>query len=140
MRAPLRHGHLSTAENIKGTGLKRQFVQQCLREMLHPASGAELLQFAGVLLLERGTNKSAQPLQNRNICWCHLGGEQLGPGQRDQPREGHGDPDLSHPSRVIPQLASAQRAELLRSRDWISLKGATETQIQLQSKRFIRVF
>lgn len=39
----------------------------------------------------------------------------------------HVDPDLSHPSRVIPQLAGARQAELLTSGDQISLKGARET-------------
>lgn len=56
-----------------------------------------------------------------------MGGRAIRPQAPAALRGDHIDPDLSHPGRVIPQLASARRAELLTSGDQISLKGARET-------------
>lgn len=77
------------------------------------------------------------PTKQEHLLGADVGVSGAAPGASSMGRD-HTDPDLSHPGTVIPQLAGAQRAELLMPRDQISLKGARETQILLCSKPFIK--
>lgn len=92
--------------------------------------------WAVAIAVLRERDKQA-PTKQEHLQGADGGASGAAPGASSTGRD-HADPDLSHPGTVIPQLASAQQAELLTSGDQISLKGARETQILLCRKRFIQ--
>lgn len=86
------------------------------------------MRFSGAVAIAVPRERDKQaPTKQEHLPGADVGGaSDPAPGASSTGQD-HVDPDLSHPGRVIPQLAGARRAELLTSGDQISLKGARET-------------